>query len=167
MVETQEARSRGDARAYDRYLRGMDRSMRQKVALTAAHLLGQGLVAYMGMGSGAGSHALAALYPAARVFCLPSLYEPYGLVLLEAMAHGRPCVGTTVQAIPEILHDGRAGLLVEPGDPDALAQALVALLFNDALARSLGAAGRRFVESELNWDRVAERMAPAMSAARR
>lgn len=54
---------RGDPRAYDRYLRGMDVSMRQKVALTAAHLLGEGHVADMGMGSGTGSHALASLYP--------------------------------------------------------------------------------------------------------
>ena len=54
---------RGDDDAYERYLRGMNQSMRQKVALTAAHLLGQGKVADMGMGSGAGTLALAALYP--------------------------------------------------------------------------------------------------------
>ncbi|WP_394826053.1 methyltransferase domain-containing protein [Pendulispora albinea] len=55
--------SRGNREAYERYLKGMDASMRQKVALTAAHLLCTGKVADMGMGSGAGSHALAALYP--------------------------------------------------------------------------------------------------------
>ncbi len=54
---------RGDGGAYDRYLREMDASMRQKVALTAAHLLCEGDVADMGMGSGSGSYALAALYP--------------------------------------------------------------------------------------------------------
>lgn len=54
---------RGDLGAYTRYLAGMDATMRQKVALTAAFLLGRGHVADMGMGSGAGSHALAALYP--------------------------------------------------------------------------------------------------------
>ncbi len=54
---------RGGDRAYDRYLAGMNASMRQKVALTAAHLLSVGHVADMGMGSGAGSHALASLYP--------------------------------------------------------------------------------------------------------
>ncbi len=58
---------RGDAGAYDRYLAGMDTSMRQKIALTAAHLLGLGKVADMGMGSGSGSYALAALYPALQV----------------------------------------------------------------------------------------------------
>src|SRR5262245_49426797 len=52
---------------YDRYLAGMDASMRQKVALTAAHLPARGVVADLGMGSGAGSQALAALYPALQV----------------------------------------------------------------------------------------------------
>ena len=58
---------RGTREAYERYLRGMDASMRQKVALTAAHLLCSGTVADMGMGSGAGSQALAALYPMLEV----------------------------------------------------------------------------------------------------
>src|SRR5689334_24505023 len=58
---------RGNREAYERYLRGMDASMRQKVALTAAHLLCVGKVADMGMGSGAGSDALAALYPSLEV----------------------------------------------------------------------------------------------------
>lgn len=61
------AQHRGDRGAYERYLHGMDRTMRQKVALTAAHILCQGTIADMGMGSGAGSHALAALYPWLRV----------------------------------------------------------------------------------------------------
>ena len=63
MAHIDQTQDRGDLSAYDRYLRGMDTSMRQKVALTAAHLLGQGRVADMGMGSGLGSHALASLYP--------------------------------------------------------------------------------------------------------
>lgn len=59
--------ARGDRGAYERYLAGMDASMQQKVALTAAHLLCLGRVADMGMGSGAGSKSLAALYPGLRV----------------------------------------------------------------------------------------------------
>lgn len=67
-VETEYARQdRGTDEAYQRYLAGMDQSMRQKVALTAAHLLGEGTVADMGMGSGSGSYALASLYPRLRV----------------------------------------------------------------------------------------------------
>jgi ubiquinone/menaquinone biosynthesis C-methylase UbiE len=59
--------TRGARDAYERYLAGMDASMRQKIAMTAAHLLCRGRVADMGMGSGAGSHALAALYPQLEV----------------------------------------------------------------------------------------------------
>lgn len=62
-----DAQARGDASSYARYLAGMDASMRQKVALTAAHLLCEGRIADMGMGSGAGSKALAALYPRLEV----------------------------------------------------------------------------------------------------
>src|ERR1041384_7132668 len=62
-----EAQARGGLAAYERYLAGMDASMRQKVALTAAHLLCEGRVADMGMGSGHSSHALAALYPRLEV----------------------------------------------------------------------------------------------------
>jgi hypothetical protein len=58
---------RGDKGSYERYLAGMDASMQQKVALTAAHLLCRGTIADMGMGSGTGSHALAALYPSLDV----------------------------------------------------------------------------------------------------
>jgi SAM-dependent methyltransferase len=61
------AQDRGDGESYRRYLDGMDASMRQKVALTAAHLLARGKVADMGMGSGTGSQALAALYPGLHV----------------------------------------------------------------------------------------------------
>jgi hypothetical protein len=67
MNEVYQSQDRGSTSAYDRYLRGMDASMRQKVALTAAHLLCEGELADMGMGSGSGSHALAALYPGLRV----------------------------------------------------------------------------------------------------
>jgi glycosyltransferase involved in cell wall biosynthesis len=110
---------------------------------------------------------MARLYAGARVFCLPSHYEPFGLVLTEAMAHGVPCVGTSVQSIPEILGHGQAGLLVPPGAPEPLADALLRLLGDDALARRVGLAGRRWIEENFTWDRVAERMAPVLSSADR
>ena len=67
MQTSYQLQNRGDLEAYTRYLANMDAAMRQKVALTAAHLPCQGTVADMGMGSGSGSHALAALYPRLKV----------------------------------------------------------------------------------------------------
>ena len=105
---------------------------------------------------------VADLYAQASIFCLPSYFEPYGLVLMEAMAHGLPCVSTHVCGIPEIVTEGEAGLLVPAGDSAALAAALLRLLQDPAYAARLGAAGRRRVEQHLNWDRVVERMAPVL-----
>ena len=107
---------------------------------------------------------LANLYRRARAFCLPSLYEPYGLVLIEAMAHGIPCVGSAVQSIPEILDQGGAGLVVPPGDVTELAEALISLLTDDELAGSLAANGPRWVEESLTWDHVAARIAAALES---
>lgn len=106
---------------------------------------------------------LGELYRSARLVCVPSRYEPYGFVLVEAMAYGVPCIGTTVQSIPDILGGGQGGLLVPPGDPDQLADAAIRLLRDDDLARTLGSAGRQWMEDNLTWDRVVERMSPALS----
>jgi glycosyltransferase involved in cell wall biosynthesis len=115
----------------------------------------------------AGREELAELYRRTRVFCLPSLYEPWGLVLAEAMAHGLPCVGSDRQEIPQILGHGEAGLVVDPEQPDALAAALLRVLRDEPLAQRLGRAARTRVEAELNWDRVADRMVPILSRAQR
>jgi len=107
------------------------------------------------------------LFRSARVFCLPSRYEPGGaLAVLDAMAHGLPCIGTTVQSTPHILDHGKAGLLVPPDDPTGLAAAALRVLTDDRLARTFGSAGRQRVEQEFTWDHVVERMAPVLSQAR-
>lgn len=80
-----------------------------------------------------------------QVFALPSLWEGFGLVLLEAMAAGKPVVASRVSAIPEIVADGVTGLLVPPMDSVALAEALTQLLQDERLRSSLGQAGRRRV----------------------
>ena len=91
------------------------------------------------------------------VFVLPSLWEGFGLVLLEAMAAGRPIVASAVGPIPEIVVDGVTGLLVPPGDPAALAEAITRLLRDPELAAALGRAGRARVERELRLDTMVER----------
>ncbi len=88
------------------------------------------------------------------VFILPSRMESVGLVLLEAMAAGRPIVATTVGAIPEYVdHDG-GGLLVPPDDPAALAGAIQRLLDDPAWRERLGAAGRARARERYALDRM-------------
>src|SRR5205085_5387397 len=83
-----------------------------------------------------------ALMHAIDVFVMPSIWEGFGLVLLEAMAAGRPIVASRVATIPEVVADGETGLLVPAGDPLALAEALAALADEPMLAARFGAAGR-------------------------
>jgi glycosyltransferase involved in cell wall biosynthesis len=110
--------------------------------------------------------ALARRYARASVFVLPTLREAFGLAFLEAMAFGLPCVGTRIEAIPEIVSDGETGLLVPPRDPAALARAMSDLLGDPVRARLLGAAGRARVEARFGWDRAAAGIAEGLRPAR-
>lgn len=105
---------------------------------------------------------LAALLSASAVFCVPSRFCPFTSSLMEAMAHGLPCVSTRTAGVPELVLEGETGLLVDPGDPAALAAALLVLLGDPDAADRMGRAGRTRVERDLTWDRVAERMAPVL-----
>jgi glycosyltransferase involved in cell wall biosynthesis len=78
-----------------------------------------------------------------NVAVVPSLYEPFGLVALEALACGIPVVATAVGGLKEIVEDGESGLLVPPGDASALAQALLTLLTNEPLRLRLGEGARK------------------------
>jgi alpha-maltose-1-phosphate synthase len=97
------------------------------------------------------------LYSHAACFACPSVYEPFGLINLEAMACGTPVVASAVGGIPEVVVDGETGLLVPPGDPGILAAALGRLLADPARGARLGTAGRRRVEERFSWERIAER----------
>ncbi len=83
---------------------------------------------------------------AATVLVLPSRSEGLGRVVVEAFCRGRGVVGSRVGGIPDIVEDERTGILVQPGDADALADALVRVLSDAALAERLGAEGRREVD---------------------
>ncbi|WP_225826570.1 glycogen synthase [Streptomyces naphthomycinicus] len=97
----------------------------------------------------------------AAVFVCPSVYEPLGIVNLEAMACGTPVVASRVGGIPEVVDEGRTGLLVDVDDDfgSGLARALDALLGDPDTARRMGEAGRVRAVGEFGWGAVARRTA--------
>jgi len=88
------------------------------------------------------------------VFVLPSEYEAFGIVLAEAMACEKPCVGTNVGGIPEVITDGETGLIVEYGDPAALADAINEILTSPEIGKNMGVKGRIKVMENFTWDKV-------------
>jgi starch synthase len=117
------------------------------------------------------TNELSALLSCATTFVCPSVYEPLGIVNLEAMACGAPVVGTATGGIPEVVDDGVTGRLVPieqmqdgtgtPIDPDRfvadLAATLTEVVSDPDAARRMGAAGRARAEAEFGWDRIADR----------
>jgi starch synthase len=95
----------------------------------------------------------------ATVFAIPSVYEPLGIVNLEAMACGTAVVGSRTGGIPEVVADGETGLLVPPGEPAALADALNVLLRDPGRARAMGEAGRKRAVAEFGWPAIAAQTA--------
>ncbi|HEU6450853.1 MAG TPA: glycosyltransferase [Gemmatimonadaceae bacterium] len=94
---------------------------------------------------------------AARAAVFPSYAEAFALAPLEAMAAGCPTIYSTRGSGPELIDDGRDGLLVDPDEPEQIAAALSRVLEDDALAAALGAAGRRRVEESFSLDVALER----------
>jgi glycogen synthase len=111
------------------------------------------------------------LYSHAAIFCCPSVYEPFGIINLEAMACGTPVVATATGGIPEVVVDGETGLLVpieqaggasfEPVDPARfshdLGTAINRLLGDTRLRERMAVAGRQRVEQHFSWEAIARR----------
>jgi alpha-maltose-1-phosphate synthase len=95
----------------------------------------------------------------ATVFAIPSIYEPLGIVNLEAMACGTAVVGSRTGGIPEVVADGQTGLLVPPGEPGPLAAALNALISDPDRAEAMGQAGRKRAVAEFGWAAIAAQTA--------
>ena len=96
-------------------------------------------------------------YAASDIVVLPSLREATSIAGLEAMATGKPLVGTNVGGIPQIIADGKTGILVPPRNPEELAYAIVSLLNDDGKRAAMGLNARKKAESEFSWQIIARR----------
>ena len=97
-------------------------------------------------------------YKTADVFCAPATSrESFGIVLLEAMAMGKPIVATNINGYASVVTHGRDGWLVPPKDSRSLAQALTSVMGDEALRQQMGARGRLKAE-EYSWEHVAQRV---------
>jgi spore coat protein SA len=98
------------------------------------------------------------LYKSSDILIQPSIFqEPFGMAIIEAMACQLPVVASRVGGIPEIIEDGKTGLLVEAGDSRALANAILELLSHEDLRRRMGESGRKQVES-FSWENITKKL---------
>lgn len=125
----------------------------------AADLGLQGRVTFTGFTSEA---TLAELYRRAAVFVMPSLGEGFGLVYLEAMRAGKPCVAARGSAAEEVVADRETGFLVDRDDPEELAAVLDRLLASPDLARRMGEAGRTRWREQFSLERFQEGVKPLL-----
>jgi phosphatidylinositol alpha-1,6-mannosyltransferase len=116
----------------------------------------------------------AELYRGAQVFAMPSRGEGFGLVYLEAMAHGLPCIGSTHDAAGEVIADGITGYLTPQADIAGLAARVLDLLTDESRRRAMGESGRTRVASLFTYRHFAGRLltlldgvADGLAAARR
>lgn len=109
--------------------------------------------------------AMSQLYAEASVFCLPTAFDPFPLVLLEAMGHGLPCVVTPSCGIVEMVSDRDNGRILSSVHPsvEELATVLVELLSDPQACARLGERGRRRVDERFRWSHVVDSMAPVFA----
>jgi len=98
---------------------------------------------------------IARCYQQCDIFCFPTLGEPFGKVVLEAMACGKPVVASNVGGPSEIIEDGRTGFLVHSARPRALADKILELLSNEWRIRKIGANARKVIVQKYSWEKIA------------
>jgi len=96
-------------------------------------------------------------YSRSEIAVTASVYEGFGLPCAEAMSCGTPVIATNAGALPEIVGDDGAGILVPPGDPPAMAEAIKRLLADDALRKQMGITARKRIEESFSWEVAARK----------
>ena len=119
-------------------------------------ILASGLSRYVSFLGSMEHEELLPHYWDADIVVLPSLSETFGMPLVEAMATETPVIATRIEGMIDVVAENQTGLLVEPDNADALANAVIQLLGNRELRHSMGRAGRERVLALFSWDKVAE-----------
>lgn len=88
----------------------------------------------------------------------PDIIEGFGIAFIEASASGLPVIGGRSGGVPDAIKDGITGLLVNPDDSNDIALGIKKLLTNPTLCAKMGKSGRDWIEKEMNWDKVADKM---------
>jgi glycosyltransferase involved in cell wall biosynthesis len=109
-------------------------------------------------------HKLNEIIRSSTVMVLPSVYEPFGISLLEGMAYGMPCIAVDRCALPEIVVNEDTGRIAKPQDSESLATAMIDLARNPDIAKRMGERGRQRVEEHFTWDAVARKIRAALAA---
>lgn len=106
-----------------------------------------------------GDREIACYYAMCDVFVLPSISGPesFGIVLLEAMASGKPVIASDLPGVNEIVKNGITGYLVEPKNIEQLSQRILKIIKNDELRKKFGENSRRVAISEYNWENIVEK----------
>jgi len=97
------------------------------------------------------------LYQQCDIFCLPSMFEAFGMSIIQAMSCGKPVVSTRVGGIPEIIKEEKSGILVPPGDAEGLARAIIRLAKNKTLRQKMGVYNRKLCIAKYDWDVIVGR----------
>ncbi|TBW35098.1 glycosyltransferase family 1 protein [Siculibacillus lacustris] len=108
---------------------------------------------------------VAALMDGCSIFCMPSRAEPFGIATVEAARHGLPSIGTTTGGFADTVIDGRTGLLIPPGDVDALEAALTRLLADPELCRTMGRDAAEWATRRFDWRSVSKHLADVIDDA--
>ncbi|MFQ6066843.1 MAG: glycosyltransferase family 4 protein [bacterium] len=103
-------------------------------------------------------------YERAQVFVMPSLFEPWGNVWIEAMTYQLPCIGTNVGSIPYIIEDGKTGFIVPPKNPEEIAKRLIYLFENPHIMEQFGRKGFLRAVNSFTWDKVVDTVAKEIAA---